>query len=291
MQLDKTRITIRERSNLELCDLALRVIRKFSPALLVSLAVGVVPLAVLNWLLLGDLPEPETTAAMARYYWNLTLLVFLEAPLATAAGTVFLGDAMFLHPPALGTVLRRLRPLLWRLLICLGLIRGPLIGIALAATLDPWTTGPADFLLPLTALIVLFIRSLRPFLSEIILLEENPLRAQDPRAITIGRRSSKLHGPNGGDLLGRHLFSMLLAVMLTVAVSFTFWFASGTLMNDWTWGPVMTHIAVPLAMWLAAGYFAVVRYLSYLDLRIRREGWAVELRLRAEAARLTKQFV
>jgi hypothetical protein len=51
----------------------------------------------------------------------------------------------------------------------------------------------------------------------------------------------------------------------------------------------MIYVCVPLAMWIVAGYFCVVRFLSYLDLRIRREGWEVELRMRAEAARLTRQ--
>ena len=45
---------------------------------------------------------------------------------------------------------------------------------------------------------------------------------------------------------------------------------------------------VPLAGWLVIGFFAIVRFLAYLDLRIRREGWEVELVMRAEAARLTR---
>jgi hypothetical protein len=48
----------------------------------------------------------------------------------------------------------------------------------------------------------------------------------------------------------------------------------------------MYTVALPAAEWLVLGYFAVVRYLGYLDLRIRREGWEVELLLRAERARL-----
>ena len=48
-------------------------------------------------------------------------------------------------------------------------------------------------------------------------------------------------------------------------------------------------VYLPIAMWTVASYFTVVRFLSYLDLRIRREGWEVELRMRTEAARLTRQ--
>ncbi len=56
---------------------------------------------------------------------------------------------------------------------------------------------------------------------------------------------------------------------------------------DW-WLPA---VEFPLALWLVIGFAAVARFLSYLDVRIRREGWEVELTLRAEAARLAGQIV
>jgi hypothetical protein len=45
----------------------------------------------------------------------------------------------------------------------------------------------------------------------------------------------------------------------------------------------MLEVVYPASLWIAAVYFAIVNYLSYLDLRIRREGWEVELKLRAAA--------
>ena len=47
-------------------------------------------------------------------------------------------------------------------------------------------------------------------------------------------------------------------------------------------------IETQLAFWIVAVYFSVVRFLSYLDGRIRNEGWEVELLLRAQRARLTR---
>ena len=44
----------------------------------------------------------------------------------------------------------------------------------------------------------------------------------------------------------------------------------------------------PVAIWLVVAYFAVVRFLAYLDLRIRSEGWEVELLMRAELDRSTR---
>ena len=76
------------------------------------------------------------------------------------------------------------------------------------------------------------------------------------------------------------------AVVLTGAVAHGLLSVSGYFLNDWHWNHFMVVIAIPTAMWLVATYIAVVRFLSYLDLRIRNEGWEVELRLRAEAGRL-----
>ena len=38
-------------------------------------------------------------------------------------------------------------------------------------------------------------------------------------------------------------------------------------------------------VWIAIAFFAVVRFLSYIDRRIRLEGWEIELRLRERRPR------
>ena len=53
---------------------------------------------------------------------------------------------------------------------------------------------------------------------------------------------------------------------------------------------LLTTTVVLLATWIVIGYFAVVRFLSYLDLRIRSEGWEVELAMRAEGSRIARQL-
>ena len=53
-------------------------------------------------------------------------------------------------------------------------------------------------------------------------------------------------------------------------------------------GPGLMLFGLPLALWITAMYLTVVRFLSYLDLRIRYEGWEVELRMRAEANRMAE---
>ena len=56
------------------------------------------------------------------------------------------------------------------------------------------------------------------------------------------------------------------------------------------WRPETLRYSLPVAMWLVFAFFAVVRFLAYLDLRIRREGWEVELMMRAEHTRLIGQL-
>jgi hypothetical protein len=130
------------------------------------------------------------------------------------------------------------------------------------------------------------VRAWRPFINEIILLECNPLVAGKEGNITIGKRSSHLHSPSSGDLFARWMGSAAIACLLTGTVFGGFLFCSGVFFNDWRPGPWMLLTVYPLSLWIVAGFLTVVRFLSYLDLRIRHEGWETELLLRAEAARM-----
>ena len=289
MQLDHTKVTVRERGMLEICDLALQVFRDFSPRLLTMLAVGIVPLALFNRFALGWMVEDLNGWGFARYAWLMVLMVFIETPLATAAATLFLGDAMFLEPPTLRSVLKSLSTLSGKLFLSLGLLRGVIPAMVLVLTTGPdqWL---ADIVLPMIAAYLVILRAVRPFVNEIILLERNPLWSRDKRTITIARRSGKLHNPNAGELFGSYLGIMTMSVLLAIMILFSAWFVVGTTFSDWKWGTLMLHIIFPATLWAVAGYMTVVRYLAYLDLRTRREGWALELVMRAEANRLQKQM-
>ena len=82
----------------------------------------------------------------------------------------------------------------------------------------------------------------------------------------------------------------MIAILLTGTVFGTFLFISGVFFNDWWPGPTMLLTIFPLSMWIVAGFMTVARFLSYLDLRIRHEGWEVELLLRAEATRMASRM-
>jgi hypothetical protein len=136
---------------------------------------------------------------------------------------------------------------------------------------------------------VCMLRALRPYVNEIVLLEQNPLWARSDRVLTVARRSSHLHSPSSGDLFGRWLGSAAIATLLTGTAFGAFLFISGVFFNDWRPGPIMLQTVFPLSLWIVAGFMTVARFLSYLDLRIRHEGWEVELLLRAEASRMASR--
>src|SRR5688572_19630063 len=124
MQLDRTRVAIRERGLLETIDLALFVIRDFAGPLIACALMAIVPLALINYALVGWMvpAEYEGEAVGFRYLWNMTVLIFLEAPLAGVFIVAYLGPALFHEERTLrqvaGDVLRQTGPLL----LCQGLL-------------------------------------------------------------------------------------------------------------------------------------------------------------------------
>jgi hypothetical protein len=298
VQLDRTLIAIHERGLLETLDLSLHTIRRYFWPLTVMFSLGAVPLMLLNHYLLGWMLDVESEGsffyteeydAILRYLWDMTLLVVIEAPLASVFATKFLGDAVFVERPRLTTVMSDVVRLSGRLAWCQLLVRGILGAWLLLLPLERYgefSWGIEFFLLGGLAGYACALRAFRPYVNEIVLLEQNPLVARSGRALTIGKRSHHLHIPSSGDLLGRWLGAAAIAVLLTGSTFGAFLFVSGVFFNDWWPGPLMLLTVLPVSLWMVAGFMTVARFLSYLDLRIRHEGWEVELLLRAEATRM-----
>ena len=293
MRLDRTKIAIRERSLFDLLDMALRVLFVYLGPILLCAVVVAVPMMLVNWWLIGWMTEyGDITEGSFRYFWTMILLVAIEAPLISMFVTPYLGQVMFQDEINPREVIQATWSSKFQLVMSHLVFRG--IGAALYVA---WSI-PADdefsmpeFWLMVLALFALILRAARPFNNEIILLEKNPFRSKDPNVISAGKRSQTLHGPNSGDLISRWLGCVLIAVLLVISILGTIWFMWGMLSFDWNWGPVMYHFCFPLTLWIIATYFSIVRFLSYLDLRIRREGWEVELVMRAAAARMAESIL
>jgi len=271
MQLDQTRIVIRERGYLDLLDLALRLVRAHASHLLACAMPGMVIAIVLNaWLLSVAVGTPEEDpTAPTTYLMLLPFLVVYELPLVMALPTLYLGQALFVDRPSRRQMSADLLRSLPQLI---------LFQVVFRALLVPWVL--TWFLLFATV----------PYLNEVILLERNPIRRRKGYpGLTTWSRAWSLHARNTGELFARWLGSLLFAPLLIVSLWFSLHMLRGLLTTDTAYDQAFYLIELQVAVWLVALYFTVVRFLSYLDLRIRNEGWEVELRMRAEGARLARQ--
>ena len=106
MQLDRTRIVIRERSANELLDLTLRVLGLYFLPIVATAAILIIPFAILNEILLHHLIADELSEfTTPQYVTSMAHLVYIEAPFATVITTVFLGRMMFLQEPGMQSML------------------------------------------------------------------------------------------------------------------------------------------------------------------------------------------
>jgi len=298
VQLDNTHIAVKERNLVDICDLSLHVLRSYwRPIALTSLA-GAVPLMIINHLLVGWMMGMEyrdeffyldESSAIARYVWDMSLLIAIEAPLASIFATTYLGQAVFVDQPKLRDVFWDVAKMSPRIVWCQLFVRGILPAWLLMLAVPRYEDveiGVEIVLFLMLAIYAIGLRAFRPFINEIVLLERNPLGSRDRMVMTVGRRSAQLHGPSSADLFSQGLGMSLMTVCLSTAMFGNFVFLKGVLANSWKVSPFMLLYAFPVACWLVAMYLNVVRFLRYLDLRIRHEGWEVELRLRAEANRM-----
>lgn len=297
MQLDKTHVAIRARTMSEVGDLALQVIRRYPQSLGIGLLLGIVPwvlanAALLSWIPLSETIEnvfdEETVAERYRYLWLMSLLVFLQAPLAGVLVTYYVGQAVFEQRPPWSRVIAETRKLAPQLFWTLGVKRGPLPMMLLVLFVwgEPFSPGYEVLLLGFFAFLFSLTRMFRPFLPEILLLERCPLRnGGGAHIITAARRSQLLHSPVSGDLVGRFVLGGTMLLLLLVAILSSLVFLSMKFFGSTAWSLWITLVVFPMSLWLTVGFATVMRYLLYLDTRIRLEGWEVELALRAEAQR------
>jgi hypothetical protein len=266
VRIDQARIAIRERSWLDNLDLALHVIRTRAGGVLVAGTLGALPMIAVNYAIihyaLGDqLSEGAGFDAMLLAMF----LVMIEAPLGTAPLTLYLGQALFVEKPEPRRIARDLAGCLPQLILYQLILR-----IVLIVPVLTWIIPYA----------------LWPYLNEVILLERNPLVSGRGQISTM-KRNALLHRGNSGDYMVRGLCGGLLAAGLVLALVTTKNVILEVLLGfqeGWT----SQVISFQCVLWVVAGYFTVARFLSYLDQRIRGEGWEVELTLRVQRERLMR---
>ena len=276
----------------ELFDLTFRVCRAFASPLAVTIALGAAPMVLFNiWLLRDRLAAVEFEVDLLPtygYLWRLALLILLEIPLAAIPTTLYLSHVMFRQSPNYWSIARDALVMLPQFFFYQLLPRGVLVLWAITTDEPAWI-----FLCSLCLLLELFLHyAVWPYLNEVIFLERNPMfRRSSPHDMCTLRRAWGLHAYTSGDLFGRWLLSLLFggawACALWVAIGYARFIFTGQVAID---VPLFT-VYLQIALWVVIGYFHVARFLSYLDLRIRKEAWEIDLRLRAAAGRLQRQLV
>ncbi|QDT10219.1 hypothetical protein [Planctomycetes bacterium K23_9] len=296
MQLDKTHVVVRVRTLSEIGDLAMVMIRRYPSALLIGFLVGAVPWIIANAALLSWIPireaqyglgDDEAAQEVFRYASWMLLLIVLQTPIAGIFTTIYLGQAVFEKRPTWSSVFQEGRRQFWRWFWVLGIKRLVLPTMALLAFrygtyFDPF----ADVVLPVTiVIVVVLVRASRPFVPEILLLEQCPIRSKDSRVITASRRSKSLHSPMNSELSGRFIAVSFISCWLFASVLWSLVWVRGIVTGQWNWGLFVLLVLLPASAWIIGALCTLIRLLNYLDTRIRLEGWEVELAVRAEAIR------
>ena len=126
------------------------------------------------------------------------------------------------------------------------------------------------------------IRWNRPFAPEVIVLERPVWQAVEGERPSLRQRMSQIHSRSSGETMGRGmLFGLLAAGALWIVYlgSASIW---GLVSHEWLPLGFNLWVLWPAALWCVAALMAVIRFVNYLDVRIRQEGWEIELLLRSE---------
>jgi hypothetical protein len=249
LALERTLVQIRERPLVDVLDLALVVVRNRPWTLGLAALLGIAPFATLNALVFQGIKD--IAPGIPLFVW------LLEAPLATAPLTVMLGGLMFDQRPTIGRVVSTIARSAVPLIVVHGFLRIVLF-----------------FLIP----------SRLAFANEVILLERG-------RWWSIFRRGGDLCSGRAGELFLLGILQLALVYLFATM----FYIGTGRLyqavmVEELTWDfpsqELFAGLRFQIPMWLIVAFFAVVRFLTYIDQRIRLEGWEVELRLRSVAQSL-----
>ena len=303
MQLDKTAIVISQRSAVDLVDLSLFVMRRYWQPITYFAVLGIIPFAiadlVLSWplaqydsLLISSLDISTSGVYHFRYLCVITALILMQSPFALSAVTYFIGQAVFIERPTAKQVFSAVWKRKGAMILIVGILRMSLLSFVPAYLLFLTPVFQPEIEIPLYLLgmcgMVYFVRGFRPFAAEILLLERCPVlkSKKRPEQLAYGQRSRWLHSNLYNELFSVHLGVTFVEILTVLSISMSLLFLIGVLTGIWRWGLWMDLFLYPLTVWIVSTWGAVIRFLLYMNSRIRTEGWEIELRLKAEAQRL-----
>ena len=303
MQLDRTFIGIRQRSAFEIWDLTLLVVRRYFGPLCTLFLVGALPWMIINHLLTMWMVSDEFYSDYVYFfYWVNACLVISQAQIGTCLIAHYLGQAMFNARPtarqsmgSLGKMKRAsgVRPgkFFFGWLHLMNRLVLPIIGLVALMLIaeDDDLIGLIGFILAILVFIALVVRARTPYLSEILLLEEAPRKSDSPKIQSYKSRSSNLLAAPGADFFLKFTLAAFIGTFLSLVIYESFCLLDSVLGLQSIANSNLNFIYWQFSLWIAAALVAVNRFLSYIDLRIRTEGWAVRLRLMAEEKRMAAE--
>ena len=254
MRADSLRVAVRPRGTFECLDLAVMYCGRRPLAVALATAIGALPWAFLNrWLF---------AAATDDSLPFLALLLLFEAGWVAVPLTLYLGQSVFSTRFSWRAAIRALVGGLPGLILFQGLLRGLCTAF--------WFLAP-------------FLLVWHYYIDQIILLER-------PAVSRVWRRRTAMNEGNVGRVTQLLVVDGLVMafgiplVSYAIASAAALWGGSvsdpgvdeGGRVGSVLWWPNQT------AFFAVCGFLTVFRFFTYLDARIRREGWDVELKLRAE---------
>lgn len=287
MDLENTDIEIRERSLAQRLDIALHLLSRYPMDLLKYGALGMVPFFLLNIVIVQGL-DPDGYWNFGYWtgkwflVWGLTLL---EAPLATAPLLLFLSQKIFRQQTKTAFILKEIGRRCLTLFWVHGVFRMNAVWF-LMIVLSYMNESPEflTFWLVVMSIFSPIFWWFRPYIDSIIFLEQLPIWAAYDKP-SIGKRSRVLHGFSQSEVFSESINVTMLMLFFAFGLYGIFlWIYYGifqeTITQNWfSW----TFFA--LALWIPMILTTLVRFLGYLDTRIRLEGWELELRMRSEGAK------
>ena len=262
--LDQHFITIRKRTVGELFDLTMAVMRTEGLRILGWFSVFVVPLAfinhaVLTWLadswFVFDMEEPSWPMF---YCFGYISLVAIETPFASSPVMIYLGKRVFTADS---------RPLVSEVLVA-------------------WVEALPQLVIYTIFLVPLIL--VYDCLPEIVALERSPFFRGRKDQITTFKRLKNFHRDRFGEqfvlLVPLFLFWVILVPTFALAVYYVLYLCVGSFAK---YAIFYYAIGVPVVCWTVTLFLLVFHFLRYIDMRIEREGWDVELVFRAERSRMT----
>lgn len=271
MQLDGSLITIERRKITGCIDLAVVFIREHFGAVALMTMFFAVPSCLLTWWLMSETDS---------YIWASLILFALLSPILGAVLVIGAGRRVFGDQLHVGRSFKALRKRFW-ILFGYMLVTRALGGVLWCLILPPLLVG---------------VRY--GFLAEVLYLESTPRKKA-------GSRLSKLMSNVFSDLVGRGLAAFTFYALLVFGLFVIVELASTTLLGVpivsgrlASGVDVQNELGILFAsdprfitilhalMWVAYPLVRIAWFFCYLDVRIQKEGWDVELDFRIEAQRL-----